>query len=172
MFQKLALTAFISIASVNVTNASEKRVTDYLIENEVTEVAKESLSKIVETVFSLTKNKSFPKASDVLAIVEVESRFDPKASFNGNYGLMQINYTTHKEKVGEKKHLKEITKNLEVGISYLEELNKNYNIKVRSKLYNAYNVGPQAMRRGKINNAYIQKVIIAKAKYEKIIGEN
>lgn len=172
MFQKLALTAFISFASVNVTNASEKRVTDYLIENEVTEVAKESLSKIVETVFSLTKNKSFPKASDVLAIVEVESRFDPKASFNGNYGLMQINYTTHKEKVKNKKHLKEIAKNLELGISYLEELNKNHNIKARSSIYNAYNVGPSAMRQGKKNENYVRKVTIAKAKYEKILGEN
>ena len=172
MLQKLALTAFISIASVNVTNASEKKVTDYLIENEVTEVAKENLNRIVETVFSLTKNKSFPKASDVLAIVEVESRFDPKASFNGNYGLMQINYSTHKEKVESKKHLKEISKNLEIGIDYLEELNKNHNIKARSSIYNAYNVGPSATRRGKRNAEYVKKVTIAKAKYEKIIGEN
>jgi len=54
----------------------------------------------------------------ILAVMKVESRFKKKAKSKGNYGLMQVNASTHPELTGDKFNVKT---NIDAGTSILKD---------------------------------------------------
>ena len=97
--------------------------------------------------------------SIALGLIEVESTFNPKASSEGNYGLMQIRYGTA-QAMGFKGSLKELMKpetNVEYGLRYLTYcFNKHGDTTLMLGCYN----GSTSSR-----NKYPKKVLKAAEKY-------
>lgn len=62
----------------------------------------------------------FPSRNDILAIIAVESSFNPKASHKGSKGLMQVHESAHKDKT-KGKSLFNIEVNIAIGASILRE---------------------------------------------------
>ena len=94
----------------------------------------------------------FPKLPHLLAIMAIESRFDPKARSKGNVGLMQINMTAN----GDRLRNRSPEENVRVGAEILREgyfrLNGNHKGAVLS-----YNTGLGAYKQGRRNTAYWRK---------------
>ncbi len=127
---------------------------------------KENIKKIIET--EAKKNSIEP--SLVMAIVEVESNFNPNAvSPKGAKGLMQIMDSTAKEL--NLKDPFDPYENIKSGIKHLKYLMKKYNNDLE-KVIAAYNAGAGAVDKYKgippyketIN--YVEKVKRAKMRYE------
>lgn len=94
----------------------------------------------------------FPRLPHLLAIMAIESRFDPKARSKGNVGLMQINLSAN----GERLKNRSPEENVRVGAEILQEvyfrLNGNHKGAVLS-----YNTGLGAYKQGRRNLAYWRK---------------
>ena len=96
------------------------------------------LSQIVAICFSQSQ-QAWPKPLDVLAVIQVESGFNPKArdSTSGSTGLMQINADSHNVTQIE---LEQPAKNLSWGIRLLRRYRKE--MQSDSAALAAYNMGP------------------------------
>lgn len=101
--------------------------------------------------------QDFPKREDILAVIEIESKFDPKAHGLGGRGLMQVRGGSLNPK-----------KNLEQGIGYLRDMFLLFGSE--HKAFLAYNAGPGRVMQGKgkgLRNAakYLKKVLAVRSFY-------
>ncbi len=99
----------------------------------------------------------FPKAKDIIAIVGIESSFDPKAKSqlkqDPALGLMQIRPGVWKMSPNE---LLTIEKNVEHGAAILEHYYNKLG-KKRDSAVQAYNIGITAYLEGEKNSVYLKK---------------
>lgn len=99
----------------------------------------EALIQRVVTVVNKFASNAYPARDTILAIIAVESSFNPHASHKGSQGLMQINVAAHRKSLRGKSPF-DIETNVSLGVSilsgYYEQLGNNE----RSSLL-AYNAG-------------------------------
>jgi len=92
------------------------------INNRYPKVPKKVAKKIAAKVVKYSE-KHKVKLSVIVAIIEVESKFNSAASSGkGDEGLMQVRYSVWKKKfnIKRKKDLYDINKNIEIGVSILK----------------------------------------------------
>lgn len=99
---------------------------------------------------------SFPLRNSILAIIAVESSFDPYASYKGSKGLMQIQMASHREDLAGRNPCN-IETNVEVGSKilhqYFTELHGNEHAAVLAYNYGIGNY-KNASRHGHKNDYY------------------
>lgn len=98
---------------------------------------------------------TFPTYKDILAVIAVESSFNPSAENNGAYGLMQIQFEHHKEKALSPKSLKNPLHNVAIGSSVLKEYYAL--LRNRDAAILAYQSGPESYIRGEYNPEYLRR---------------
>ena len=101
-----------------------------------------------DTVKTMSRRHSVP-SNLILAIVKVESRFKRTALSKGNYGLMQVNYSTHRTR-----NLMDTTTNLEVGTSILSDCLEKTKANLRRTLA-CYKGDDSPIYRNEINKAML-----------------
>lgn len=112
----------------------------------------------IEKIVKAAKKYSqpdFPKTTDILAIIIVESTFNTNAHHRGSWGLMQIEAKSHRNKI-QGESLVNVDTNIRVGTEILSEYYSTVNS--RSGAITAYNVGIGNYIAGKRNRSYLQKV--------------
>lgn len=97
----------------------------------------------------------FPKRNDILAIIAVESSFNPKASFRGSHGLMQIEKKSHLNKLAGR-NIFDIAVNIELGSNILYEYFMLVGKNVKATLL-SYNAGIGNYKKGRYKLEYYQK---------------
>lgn len=105
--------------------------------------------EIRNLVCEATKGLTFPTARDVMAVMWVESRYNPQARNGKSKGLMQVNGGSYNPWV-----------NIGQGVSMLQDLYKVLSNPRSSFL--AYNSGLGGFQKGKSNPGYFDKVNKAK----------
>lgn len=140
-----------NIARNNYDEAQVKRFIVKKVKASLPTQYKPSSQKIAETLISQSNLYSMDPLF-VVALIENESKFDPKALGQfGEEGLMQIKPSTaswiakkYHLATGKQYSLYNPTHNIKFGVAYLDYLRKKYH---RSgKFYiEAYNLGPQRM---------------------------
>lgn len=150
----------------SVTESKPAEVTLNTVIQEQTRTSDEILAKIIAAQFKCTlqvaldaikyatlyAHRDFPRKHDILAVIAVESRFNPNAISGGSKGVMQVLVKTHRDKISGKFDLKE---QIRVGTLILRtnyEQTRNSNGAVM-----AYNVGLGAYERGSRPRAYLSK---------------
>ena len=98
----------------------------------------------------------FPKYRDIIGIIAIESRFDPKARNANCLGLMQMNRFYHRDKVRAPKDFYNPEENIRAGVEYLKELHSS--LKSRRAAIMAFNLGEGWYRSGKRNAKYVADV--------------
>jgi len=83
------------------------------LNDDIDESIKKSISKSV-LKYSKTHNI---KWDIIISIIHIESNFNPKAKYRSCYGLMQINYSSHKKLLSETKTSKQMLFNIDKNIS-------------------------------------------------------
>lgn len=120
------------------------------------DVDKELASKIVQLAQKY-EHEVFPKAKDILAVVSVESSFDPEAksklSKDPAIGLMQVRPGVWKLDPAE---VRDIEKNIKHGSRILADYYKRFNDKRKALM--AYNAGPTGMKTSSYAPEYANKV--------------
>lgn len=116
----------------------------------------ELANQIVNTAYKYEKD-TFPKAKDILAVIGVESSFNPNAVSklrrDPARGLMQV-----RPKVWgiSKDDLKDIDNQIRIGADILHKYYQKLGDK--KKAVHAYNVGITNFKKGKHNPNYVTKV--------------
>lgn len=117
--------------------------------------------KLAETVVRLAyryEKEDFPKAADILAVIAIESSFDPNAVSklrrDPARGLMQVRPGIWD--VDPEQLQNDLDKQIRVGSSILQRYYKRFGD--RDTALHAYNMGPTNVRRGKLNHRYVAKV--------------
>ncbi len=98
----------------------------------------------------------FPKYRDIIGIIAIESRFDPKARNANCLGLMQMNRFYHRGRVRASKDFYNPEENIRAGVEYLKELHSS--LKSRRAAIMAFNLGEGWYRSGKRNAKYVSDV--------------
>lgn len=125
-------------------------------------------AKQVVATASATADKRFPRTEDVLAVVAVESGFNPKAENAGAYGLMQIQYNHHKERVDSKTDLFDPLQNMRAGVKILNEYFHGVNQDPDSAVL-AYQAGIGGLFKGEARAEYLAKFKRERAWFKKIL---
>lgn len=113
-----------------------------------TEVANQVVLSAKEHSF-----KDFPTRDDILAIVAIESRFNPFARQGGSFGLMQVLVKTHKDLIRDKNS---VSDQIRVGSNILRQYYVDSG-KSKSAAIMSYNSGPGAYRIGVRATKYYKK---------------
>jgi soluble lytic murein transglycosylase-like protein len=121
-------------------------------------IPKQSVEKIALNANELSKKHNVD-FSLVVAVIETESSFNPKAKYKGNVGLMQISYSTWKKHFGIERidTLYKVEYNIDLGIRILKRYIKKNNGDVKRAL---------RMYNGNANKSYVQKVFRHKERFE------
>lgn len=95
------------------------------------------MARIVQYAYEFGNVKSFPTPLDILSVIAVESRFDPKAEHpvGPSQGLMQVNLGVHKTP-----DLKTISTNIKKGVEILSQYRSLTKTDHHALVY--YNAGP------------------------------
>ena len=96
--------------------------------------------------------KDFPQPAHILAIIAVESSFNPKASSRKNVGLMQINLPAN----GSKLRNRSMQENIRVGAGLLNEYYGMLRGNRRAAIL-SYNAGIGSYIKGRYNSSYYAK---------------
>lgn len=100
----------------------------------------------------------FPKAEDIIAIVAIESSFNPKAKSklkkDPAYGLTQIRHQVWKKQIGND-DMSNVDNQIRHGAAILAHYYAR--TKNKDKAIMAYNVGITAALRGKKNEEYLRR---------------
>lgn len=96
--------------------------------------------------------QDFPRSEHLLAVMAVESSFDPKARNRGNVGLMQINIAAN----GRKLRNRGMRENVRVGSELLREYYLLLRRDQRATLL-SYNAGIGNYRKGRYRSMYWRK---------------
>ena len=127
------------------------------------EITEAHAIKIAKTVHSSSKKHKVKKEL-ILSIMAAESTFKNKARSNGNYGLMQINYSAWKDDenfkkiVPNRKKLYDPDTNVEAGcfvLKYLSGKNKSVKTVIYSYL-------------GRKDTSYYKKIMMYQDRYKRI----
>jgi hypothetical protein len=96
------------------------------------------LSERIIKIADRNAYSDFPSRNDILAIVVIESKLNPKAVSGGSKGLMQIHKSSHMNKL-KGRSLFDIEANIEIGVQILREyfLELGGNKKAAILAYNA-----------------------------------
>lgn len=97
----------------------------------------------------------FPKREDILAIIAVESGFNAKAYYKGSYGLMQLEYSSHRKDF-KGTSVYNIERNIAAGAGVLHQYYSLLNNNSRSSVL-AYNAGIGRFKHGKYKATYYHK---------------
>lgn len=97
----------------------------------------------------------FPNRSDILAIMAVESSFNPNAYYLGNTGVMQINLKAHPHLFRKSKTLS-VEAQVKHGVEILRRKYLFLKGNVKAAVL-AYNVGAGAYLKGEYDIAYFNK---------------
>lgn len=110
-----------------------------------------------EIVMLAEKNAraDFPKRNDILAIIAVESSYNPKASFRGSHGLMQIEKKSHLDKL-KGRNIFNVAVNIELGATVLYEYFQLVGKNVKATLL-SYNAGIGNYKKGRYRLEYYTK---------------
>lgn len=123
-------------------------------------------SKEIVTLAKAYEDKTFPTRDDLLAVIAVESSFNPLAENAGAYGLMQIQYGHHRDKAPSKASLYDPWQNIGVGAAILKQY---YQIlRSREGAIIAYQAGIGSYLAGDFNMDYLDKFNQAKFWFAKI----
>jgi soluble lytic murein transglycosylase-like protein len=95
-------------------------------------------------------SESFPKQSDLLAIIAVESTFKPLSKSLGNYGLMQVNLRSHP--IYSVEELLGIESGVRAGSRILTDMYKSLR-DIRGAVV-SYNIGIFGYKKGRDNPKY------------------
>lgn len=108
----------------------------------------------------------FPTRDDILAIIALESRFNPFAKQGGSFGLMQVLTRTHRGLIRDKDS---ISDQVRVGTHILRQYYLDTG-KSRRAAVMSYNVGPGAYKKGvratKYYDSYSDKLNWIKSQYK------
>lgn len=101
--------------------------------------------------------EDFPKREDILAVIQVESKFNSKAKGLGGRGLMQVRHGSYDPEL-----------NLTQGVQYLRDMYERYGSS--RKAFMAYNAGPKAIDQGKglgfkRASIYVKKILAVRSIY-------
>jgi hypothetical protein len=122
------------------------------------DISKDQAVKIVKLA-KQHEYADFPKAKDILAIVGIESSFNPNAQSklrkDPAVGLMQVRPGVWGMKHSQLKGPGSIENQIKVGAEILNKYYKRLND--REKAVHAYNVGMTNFLKGKHNPAYVTK---------------
>jgi hypothetical protein len=117
--------------------------------------------ELAETIVRLAhrhEKPDFPTAADILAVIAVESSFNPNAVSrlrkDPARGLMQVRPGIWN--VDPAKLQKDLDKQIRVGSNILHRYYQRFGD--RDAALHAYNMGPTNVRRGKLNPRYVGKV--------------
>ena len=97
-------------------------------------------------------HKDFPRKQDLLAIIAIESSFNPSAEFKGSKGVMQVLVKTHRARITGEFDLRE---QIRVGASILREYYEITGGKQAAVM--SYNVGIGSYKRGARPEKYFGK---------------
>lgn len=124
----------------------------------------ESYARSIVSFVKKNSYKDFPTAKDILAIIGIESAFDPAAENKGAYGLMQIQYFWFKKYVTNFEELYNPFVNMPIGIFTLRQ----YFLKLGNKedAVIAYQAGIGKFLDGEWNNEYLNRYREELTKFE------
>ena len=138
------------------TSVSPTQVTqrDVILSNAISAKykCKPEVAKQVVKSSSQHSYKDFPTQQDILAIIALESRFNPFARQGGSFGLMQVLVKTHKALIQDKNSIDDQNK---VGSTIL----RNYYVDMghsKKAAVMSYNSGPGAYHKGVRATQYYQ----------------
>lgn len=77
-------------------------------------------SHLFRSQIKLASHKHHISEKLLMAVVKVESRFNKRAHSKGNYGLMQVNASSHRDKLKYKDRF-DIVRNIDIGSEILSE---------------------------------------------------
>ena len=97
-------------------------------------------------------HEDFPRKHDILAIIAIESSFNPNAEFKGSKGVMQVLVKTHRARITGKFDLHE---QIRVGTAILREYYEITGGKQAAVM--SYNVGIGSYKRGARPEKYLSK---------------
>lgn len=138
-----------------VTDIKIRKITEYV--SKVYKQDKTIVTEIVNQAFMLGNKSAFPTPIDILAVIAIESRFNPMAKSSANAkGLMQILY---------KDSTYNIQMNMLDGVYLMQDYAKRLPI---DSTIQAYNVGISSYKSGVRNPEYLAKFKQAKMALEKI----
>lgn len=128
---------------------------DFLLAKAISKHFKCSLQVALDSIkfANLYSHKDFPKRDDILAIIAVESRFNPEASYRGSKGVMQVLVKTHRDKISGKFDLPQ---QIRVGRNILRQSYELTGSSSKAAVM-AYNVGIGAYLRGSRPTGYYHK---------------
>jgi len=115
----------------------------------------------------LTETNSTLSIATILAIVDVESNFNPNNITNDDYGLFQLNANNLRVWGVSKKLALDPEVNLKCAIDFLNHLCKVYNQRL-TDVIQAYNLGETKFNLGARVPAYLKKVLTKRRKYIKM----
>lgn len=99
--------------------------------------------------------KDFPTIHDILSIIGIESGFNPSNEYKGAFGLMQIEYLSHKREVTKLADLYDISTNIQIGVKTLRQYYSMLRDKDSAIL--AYNIGIGSFLEGKRSEPYLER---------------
>lgn len=108
----------------------------------------------------------FPSRNDILAIIAVESSFNPKAFLLGNMGLMQVRKKSHIGKL-KGRSLFNIEANIEIGVIILREYFIKFGCDRKAAIL-SYNSGDGNYSKGRFHYEYYKKFLKALSYISKI----
>lgn len=111
------------------------------------------IAQVVLLVDELTDG-TYPSLEAVLAIIAIESSFNPRASYRGSKGLMQIHMPSHR-KAFKGASPYQVRRNVEIGIGILRQYHQKLG-KERSAVL-AYNAGIGNFSKGRYSSDYFRK---------------
>ena len=160
MLQKLVLTCVLFGSTVPTYDHQVARINknEVLASHISTEykVRHQKIYKVLKKIDSIVE-QGFPRKSDILAIIAIESRFKSGAiSSKGAKGLMQVLY----------KDTNNDYDNLVAGIKLLKEYRES--LGSDKAAVHAYNVGIGNYRKGMRSNNYYSKYLVAKTQFKQI----
>jgi soluble lytic murein transglycosylase-like protein len=153
----LSLLLTLQISPLFAQSPSDSETTDSrLVEAVVLNYDKnpEFVQNIVTTA-SKYEYADFPKREDIMAIIAVESRFEPKSQHKGSVGLMQVNRSANKRLI--EGNLFDTEENIRVGVLIL----RTYYLALgnaRAAVL-AYNSGIGGYLKGAKNQSYYKKYL-------------
>ena len=139
----------------------------------------EPLSKgeILDIVRRAVAAYSWMVPADVMAVIETESQFNVRAinPADPSYGLMQIMLPTAKDMghSGSFVALMDPETNIRIGAKYLDWIRRYLaerfgRAPTRSEIFGAYNAGIGNVAKGYVPVRYVDKVLTARAKWERV----
>lgn len=162
--------AEVEVKQVSSTNIDYNTLStkDIKVSQAISEKYKCSTEVAQKVVYHASEHayQDFPTRDDILAIIAMESRFNPFAKQGGSFGLMQVLLKTHKGLITNKNSVED---QVRVGSIILRQYYIDAG-RSRKAAVMSYNVGPGAYKKGvrptKYYKSYTDNVGWVKAQYK------